>query len=181
MADVYFFGRAAQKNFSDDRVFAGRDIATYSTPTHAHDHTHTPTHPRTHAPTPIVVYYIRVYIPRTHATVHTHTHMGHTWATHAASIYMYAAIEPSISTSIDRHRFPLWVFSIYTFIRTIRVATRSNTGDFRSHKGRARSHQTTLPIDIDIDIDRHRSISISISMARWRYRSRHTLVDDDRR
>ena len=37
-------------------------------------------------------------------------------------------------------------YLVYAFTRTIRVATRSNTGDFRSNKGRARSNQTTLPV-----------------------------------
>ena len=57
-----------------------------------------------------------------------------------------------------RSVFP-YGYLVYAFTRTIRVATRSNTGDFRSNKGRARSNQTTLPsiaiaISIDDDLDR---------------------------
>ena len=170
MADVYFFGRAAKKNFSDDRVFAGRDIATYSTPTHAHDHTHAPTHPHPRTHTHCGILYTSIHPTHARHGPHTHTHMGHTWATHAASIYMYAAIEPSISTSIDRHRFPLWVFSsIRLFVQLEERLVQIQAIFVRSNKARARSHQTTLPIDIDIDIDG------SIDRYRYRWLDRGTL------
>ena len=94
---------------------------------------------------PSVVVVVVVVARRT-----SHVHVTHPFKSARARWRYFPPIPRAIGvffvSSMKKWSVFPYGYLVYAFIRTIRVATRSNTGDFRSNKGRARSNQTTLPV-----------------------------------
>ena len=80
----------------------------------------------------------------------SHVHVTHPFKSARARWRYFPPIPRAIGvffvSSMKKWSVFPYGYLVYAFTRTIRVATRSNTGDFRSNKGRARSNQTTLPV-----------------------------------